>query len=161
MSDRKFSTKLFTDFMGLATKKHCGSCVSQLLYFVGAFGRAYRIRCSTMESIWTNELVDQLSALWQQGLSTAEIGRKLGISKNAVVGKAHRLMLTPRPSPLKSPPIRHAAGKAGPTCSWPHGHPGQNGFRFCGKRVVPGKPYCPEHAAMAYIQPKERKVQAA
>ncbi|HEY7991251.1 MAG TPA: GcrA family cell cycle regulator [Stellaceae bacterium] len=114
-----------------------------------------------MDSIWTNDLVNQLSALWQQGLSTAEIGRKLGISKNAVVGKAHRLMLTPRPSPLKSPPIRHAAGKAGPTCSWPHGHPGQPGFRFCGKRVVPGKPYCPDHAAMAYIQPKERKVQAA
>ena len=58
-------------------------------------------------------------------------------------------------------PIRHIAGKAGPTCSWPHGHPGAPGFRFCGKRVVPGKPYCPEHAAMAYIQPKERKVQAA
>ncbi len=114
-----------------------------------------------MDSIWTSELVEQLSALWKQGLSTAEIGRKLGISKNAVVGKAHRLMLTPRPSPLKSPPIRHVAGKAGPTCSWPHGHPGQTGFRFCGKRVVPGKPYCPEHAAMAYIQPKERKVQAA
>ena len=52
-----------------------------------------------MDSIWTSELVNQLSALWQQGLSTAEIGRKLGISKNAVVGKAHRLMLTPRPSP--------------------------------------------------------------
>ena len=114
-----------------------------------------------MESIWTNELVNELAALWQQGLSTAEIGRKLGISKNAVVGKAHRLMLTPRPSPLKSPPIRHIAGKAGPTCSWPHGHPGQAGFRFCGKRVVPGKTYCPVHAAMAYIQPKERKVQAA
>ena len=57
-----------------------------------------------METIWTQDLVTQLSALWKQGLSTAEIGRRLNISKNAVVGKAHRLMLDPRPSPLKRPP---------------------------------------------------------
>lgn len=109
-----------------------------------------------MDSIWTPLLVDQLAALWKQGLSTAEIGRKLGISKNAVVGKAHRLSLAPRPSPLKSPPMRHSVEKAGPGCSWPHGHPGQQGFRFCGKRALPGKPYCAEHAAMAYVKPRER-----
>ncbi|MGO9785646.1 MAG: GcrA family cell cycle regulator, partial [Stellaceae bacterium] len=46
-----------------------------------------------MESIWTPELIQNLSKLWDEGHSTAEIGRRLGISKNAVVGKAHRLAL--------------------------------------------------------------------
>ena len=41
--------------------------------------------------------MQNLSRLWGEGHSTAEIGRRLGVSKNAVVGKAHRLALTPRP----------------------------------------------------------------
>jgi GcrA cell cycle regulator len=106
-----------------------------------------------MESIWTTEVVEQLSALWQQGLSTAEIGRKLHISKNAVVGKAHRLMLTPRPSPIKGPIHRSSNAKPGPTCVWPKGHPGSPGFRYCGKRTYPGKSYCPEHHEMAHPHP--------
>ncbi|MDE2213223.1 MAG: hypothetical protein KGJ34_01675 [Patescibacteria group bacterium] len=54
-----------------------------------------------MKSSWTPELMQNLARLWDEGHSTAEIGRRLGFSKNAVVGKAHRLGLTPRPSPLK------------------------------------------------------------
>ncbi|NVN40949.1 GcrA family cell cycle regulator, partial [Ameyamaea chiangmaiensis] len=50
---------------------------------------------------WTEELIARLRALWQEGLSTAEIGRQLEITKNAVVGKAHRLGLPPRPSPIR------------------------------------------------------------
>jgi GcrA cell cycle regulator len=114
-----------------------------------------------METIWTPELVTQLSALWKQGLSTAEIGRRLNISKNAVVGKAHRLLLDPRPSPLKRPPAPRVVGITGPTCSWPHGHPGEKDFHFCGKRPVPGKSYCAEHAQLAYVKPKEQKSNAA
>ena len=34
---------------------------------------------------WTSERVDQLTKLWGTGLSASEIGRKLGITKNAVV----------------------------------------------------------------------------
>ncbi|MGH6973165.1 MAG: GcrA family cell cycle regulator, partial [Stellaceae bacterium] len=41
-----------------------------------------------MESIWSAELVQNLARLWDEGHSTAEIGRRLGVSKNAVVGKA-------------------------------------------------------------------------
>jgi GcrA cell cycle regulator len=108
-----------------------------------------------MESIWTSELIQQLSALWKEGLSTAEIGRRLGVTKNAVVGKAHRLSLDPRPSPLKRPPTRRVV-VAGPSCSWPSGHPGEKGFHFCGKRPLPGKSYCAEHAKLAYVKPKEK-----
>jgi GcrA cell cycle regulator len=109
-----------------------------------------------MESIWTPELMEQLAALWTEGHSTAEIGRRLGISKNAVVGKAHRLSLKPRPSPLKRPPTRRVVGIAPPSCTWPVGHPGESGFHFCGKRPMQGKPYCTEHAAMAYVAPKKQ-----
>jgi hypothetical protein len=42
---------------------------------------------------WSAEAIEQLRALWAEGHSTAEIGRRMGISKNAVVGKAHRLHL--------------------------------------------------------------------
>ena len=120
-----------------------------------------------IESVWTQEKVQQLSALWQEGLSTAEIGRRLGITKNAVVGKAHRLFLEPRPSPLKvkpepkQPVTETRIFGIGPSCSWPFGHPGEKGFRFCGARPLAGKPYCAEHAALAYIRPKNHGSNAA
>ena len=53
-----------------------------------------------MESIWTPELCDSLRNLWAQDLPTAEIARRLGVGKNAAIGKAHRMKLTPRTSPL-------------------------------------------------------------
>jgi len=53
---------------------------------------------------WTTEAIDRLRAFWAEGHSTAEIGRRMGISKNAVVGKAHRLELPARPSPIRRDP---------------------------------------------------------
>jgi len=52
---------------------------------------------------WPDETIARLRALWEEGLSENEIGRRLGKSKNAVVGKVHRLdpPVTPRPSPIK------------------------------------------------------------
>jgi GcrA cell cycle regulator len=50
---------------------------------------------------WNDETIARLRALWAEGHSTAEIGRRLGVSKNAVVGKAHRLNLPARPSPIR------------------------------------------------------------
>ncbi len=71
---------------------------------------------------WNDESIARLRVLWAEGLSTAEIGRRMGISKNAVVGKAHRLLLTSRPSPIRreqdgSRPARPAAPRrvTGPT----------------------------------------------
>jgi GcrA cell cycle regulator len=49
---------------------------------------------------WTHETVALLRLYWAEGFSTAQIGRRLGCGKNAVVGKAHRLGLSPRPSPI-------------------------------------------------------------
>ena len=56
---------------------------------------------------WPPERDAALVQLWaDRSLSAAEIGRRLGVSKNAVVGRCHRLRLSARPSPI----IRDAAG---------------------------------------------------
>jgi GcrA cell cycle regulator len=50
---------------------------------------------------WTPELKESLRRLWSfPSMSTAEIGRRLGVSKNSVVGQAHRLGLPARESPI-------------------------------------------------------------
>ena len=58
---------------------------------------------------WNEETILSLRGLWSEGHSTAEIGRRMGITKNAVVGKAHRLSLPPRPSPINRLPGRTTA----------------------------------------------------
>ncbi len=50
---------------------------------------------------WTDEMVNQLREMWKEGLTTGEIGKRLGVSKNSIVGKVHRLGLSGRPSPIK------------------------------------------------------------
>lgn len=50
---------------------------------------------------WTPERIDELTKLWETGHSASAIGKLLGVSKNAVVGKAHRMKLQARPSPIK------------------------------------------------------------
>lgn len=59
---------------------------------------------------WTDEQVEELKRLWDKGLTTGEIGKALGVSKNAVVGKAHRLGLNSRPSPIRRGEDENAAG---------------------------------------------------
>jgi GcrA cell cycle regulator len=57
---------------------------------------------------WTDERIDKLRSLWGQGLTASQIADELGaVSRNAVIGKAHRLGLESRPSPVK--PGEHAA----------------------------------------------------
>ena len=50
---------------------------------------------------WTDEMVEDLKRMWEEGLTTGEIGKRLGVSKNSIVGKVHRLQLSGRPSPIK------------------------------------------------------------
>lgn len=52
--------------------------------------------------IWDNDAVTMLKMLWRRGDAISEIGRLMGISKNAVVGKAHRLDdLDARQTPIR------------------------------------------------------------
>src|SRR4051794_10297306 len=48
---------------------------------------------------WSEARIVELTRLWSDGLSTTEIGQRLAVSKNAVIGKAHRLNLPRRGSP--------------------------------------------------------------
>jgi GcrA cell cycle regulator len=50
---------------------------------------------------WNDVATRKLSDLWADGHSTAEIGRRIGVSKHAIIGKAHRLDLPARPSPVR------------------------------------------------------------
>ena len=162
---------------------------------------------------WNEETIARLRALWAEGFSTAEIGRRMTISKNAVVGKAHRLNLPARPSPIRRegaaaiprpPALPRVTGPTLPplaaavpapqlastppppapvasvprvvssrpasttfrsirpqTCCWPIGEPGRADFRFCSAEGLAGKPYCAEHAAVAYVKARDRREDAA
>jgi hypothetical protein len=50
----------------------------------------------TFAETWTSDDIQQLRDLWPLGIPASEIGRRLNKSKNAVVGKTHRLHLEPR-----------------------------------------------------------------
>jgi len=50
---------------------------------------------------WTEAQIADLKRLWTAGHSTSQIGAVLGVSKNAVIGKAHRIKLPARPSPIR------------------------------------------------------------
>lgn len=52
---------------------------------------------------WTEERVEQLKKLWADGLSASQIARQLGdVTRNAVIGKVHRLGLSGRGSPSRA-----------------------------------------------------------
>ena len=165
---------------------------------------------------WNDDAITRLRAFWDEGHSTAEIGRRMGVTKNAIVGKAHRLELPARPSPIRrvadaghvsrrdqlrrtsgptlpvpddavadavrtEPPAGVPAGApaaARPTlqlravapprpaarvstCCWPIGEPGTPSFRFCDEGALPNKPYCQEHASLAYVKVRDRREDAA
>ncbi len=51
---------------------------------------------------WTEERVSLLKKLWGEGHTAAEIAKQLGgVTRNAVIGKAHRLKLSNRVSPIQ------------------------------------------------------------
>ena len=52
---------------------------------------------------WTDERIERLKTMWTQGSTASQIAEELGgVSRNAVIGKAHRLGLEARPSPVKA-----------------------------------------------------------
>ena len=114
-----------------------------------------------MSVVWTDDRIAKLKKLWSDGLTTGEIGKRLGVSKNAVVGKAHRLELKSRPSPIRRAGVKlepkeetrvyTLADLNSQTCRWPHGDPKEDNFHFCGNPILHGKPYCLDHCAAAYV----------
>ena len=127
-------------------------------------------------SVWDEKQLDKLKKLWDEGLPITKIGLKLGVSRNAIAGKAHRLGLPKRNSPIsksgdprKNKPDSYIeASKELPLkislrevewsrnrCCWPIGDPKLPGFAFCGTSIMPGRPYCEEHSNLAYTSTRE------
>ena len=120
------------------------------------------------EPFWNEERLAELKRLFcVEGKTTQEIGAILGCSKNAVIGKVTRLRFERDPdAPLnewqrdtyerfarralkrEEKPLFPSPGG----CVYPIGHPGQEGFHFCGSWVrSEGEPYCAKHHAVCYV----------
>jgi GcrA cell cycle regulator len=156
---------------------------------------------------WTDERVELLKKLWAEGLSASQIAGRLGsVTRNAVIGKVHRLGLSGRATtsrmkshrarprmaakrlakggrfaPLGNPAFRALYAEAEVyqppaeelvipenerkyiqtldecSCRWPIGDPQMSEFHFCGKKKVPGLPYCEFHARRAFQPPQTRR----
>src|SRR6478735_5598012 len=75
---------------------------------------------------WTDERIATLTKMWESGATASQIADELGgVSRNAVIGKAHRLGLKARPSPVKAneakpaPRPKEAEVKAAPKAPAP------------------------------------------
>ena len=127
-------------------------------------------------SVWDEEKLNKLKKLWDEGLPITKIGIEIGVSRNAIAGKAHRLGLPKRNSPIsKSGDPRKNQQKFSKNtieqlplkimlrevewsrnrCCWPIGDPKLPGFSFCGTSIIPGRPYCEEHSNLAYTNTRE------
>ena len=129
---------------------------------------------------WTNEKIELLKKLWDEGLTASRIAHEIGdMTRNAVIGKAHRLGLSGRmQSKSKNSSISIVRKKKNspynkkiieistqvdepmnPTpfseikdglCRWPIGEPENSDFKFCGRSTNEGFVYCQTHHKVAY-----------
>ena len=130
----------------------------------------------TNRNTWDDLKLKNLEDLWNQGHPISKIGEMLGVSRNSVAGKAHRMGLAKRTSPISSEKKQSVTGvkddeisnKIIPLkiklrevqwsrtkCCWPEGDTKQNDFKFCGQEIFPGRPYCDKHSLLAYTNARE------
>lgn len=138
---------------------------------------------------WTQERVENLKRDWADGLSASQIGTRLSIplhplTRNAVLGKIHRLGLatrvsnpkierTPRvpriqkPPKLKATEIIEIPADISPCavsiedigmeqCRYPLGDPQLPGFMFCGAGKMESSPYCTRHHRLTHTKSERR-----
>jgi GcrA cell cycle regulator len=62
---------------------------------------------------WTDERVELIKKIWMEGLSASQIAAELsdGVTRNAVIGKVHRLKLSARAKPASSTPRARSASR--------------------------------------------------
>jgi GcrA cell cycle regulator len=100
---------------------------------------------------WTPKRTESLIKLWKSGVPTSEIGRKLKVTKNAVVGKAHRLGLPGRQSPIPS-----KSEKAAPR---PAPRPAPTGATKAPVAKAPAPVAAPSVVAKPVVKPVARSVE--
>ena len=130
----------------------------------------------TSKNIWDDSKLKELEDLWNQGHPISKIGEILGVSRNSVAGKAHRMGFPKRTSPISSSKKENLSDNKNneksdkniplkiklrgvqwsrTKCCWPEGDPKQNDFKFCGQDIFPGRPYCDKHSLLAYTNTRE------
>ena len=73
---------------------------------------------------WTEERIERLKTMWTNGATASQIADELGgVSRNAVIGKAHRLGLESRPSPVKPGEEKDSKAAAKPATRKPSPRP--------------------------------------
>lgn len=125
-------------------------------------------------------MIDQIKIMLLASKSVREIAAELGVTRGVISGLIHRnglaqfrvpkpkpekkptplRMIKPKrkPAPIKVEPIEISSGErlgvlhlSNKTCRWPHGHPGDADFHFCGLTPKHGSPYCDVHHERAYM----------
>ena len=91
---------------------------------------------------WTEERIDRLKKMWQDGSTASQIADELGgVSRNAVIGKAHRLGLEARPSPVKPGEEKEKPAAAAPAPKpTPAERPAPKAAVAEGERAAPAPP---------------------
>ena len=107
------------------------------------------------EDLWPSEKTAVLTVLWSEGHTASEIGRRMGITKNAALGRVHRLDLPGRQGPKEIPrKIAKAeiiaARQEWRGCLYMTGDPKDSDWSFCQK---PGSPWCDEHKEKVFLKP--------
>ena len=101
---------------------------------VATNGATFRNQQRVVVMIWSDDKIELLKTLWIQGKPASEIADILGdqVSRNAIIGKAHRLGLAGRPSPIKKREQKLATLQVitERMCKWPFGDPKKPDFHF-------------------------------
>ena len=120
-----------------------------------------------MAVTWTEERIATLKELWESGATASKIAEALGgVSRNAVIGKAHRLGLKARPSPVKASEPKGADAAATPAQASPQAQPrtpGQTQAQSQPAKAAPktARPPAQEPAAPKSASKKAEAPQAA
>jgi len=140
---------------------------------------------------WNDAAIARLKELWGEGFSASECGQRIGVSRNAVIGKIHRLGLShkyrrprERTRRMTKPRIRENKRPLPPPQPYQEPSPaeeprrgsfdlldlkfgqcrwpeGDGPYRFCGALQVFDSSYCKVHHAMAHASGGQRAADRA
>jgi hypothetical protein len=77
---------------------HCAGCQQR---HVKAYRQSKRTPGPSRPNLWPDERRSLLISLWEQDLSAAKIGERLGVTKNAIIGIINRMGLSGKRRPVR------------------------------------------------------------